>query len=107
MFDLSCAAGRDHRDRHMLRDRPRQFQIIPVLRSIAIHACQKNFSRAKLLYFLRPFYRIQTDVDPSAVFIDVPSASIRTLFRVDRNHHTLTAEFCSRLRDQFRSVDRR
>ena len=43
----------------------------------------------------------------SAVFIDIPAASVRSFLGVDRNDHALAAEFLCRVVDELRIVDGR
>ena len=49
-----------------------------------------NFIRAGESYIKD---RVDTDIDSSTIFIDVPSGSIRSFLRINCDNHTLTAEF--------------
>ena len=60
-----------------------------------------------MFHFLRPLYRIDPNVYSTAVFINIPTRTVLTFFRVDRHYNALTAEFIRRIADQLRRIDRR
>ena len=105
MLQRSCAAGCDDRDADALCDRSCQLDIVSRLCSVAVHAGEQNFSGSEALGFFRPLDGVDADIDPAAVFVDIPAASVSSLLRIDRNDHALAAKFLRRIVDQLRIVD--
>ncbi len=101
------AAGSNHRDRHILRNGSRQFQIISRLGAVPVHTGQKNLSRAQLFRFHCPFHGVDPHIHTAAVLVDGKAIPVGTPFRVDCHHHALAAEFIRRFADQIRIHYRR
>ena len=106
MLQRSCAAGCDDRDADALCDRSCQLDIVSRLCSVAVHAGEQNFSGSEALGFFRPLDGVDADIDPAAVFVDIPAASVSSLLRIDRNDHALAAKFLRRIANELRIVDR-
>ena len=60
----------------------------------------------RLSAFFRPLDGVDADIDPAAVFVDIPAASVSSLLRIDRNDHALAAKFLRRIANELRIVDR-
>ena len=81
---------------------PCQFNIVTVFCAVTVHTCQKNLSCSKPIRFHCPFHGINTHINPTAVFINIPAASISTPFRVYCHDHALTSKLLCRLAYQRR-----
>ena len=107
MLHRAGSSGRNHRYGNIFCNCSGQFQIVTCFCSIAVHTGQKNFSCTQFIHFHCPFYRIDTDIDPAAVFVDIPTTSVFSSSCINRYNHTLAAKFICRLTDQLRCIDRR
>ena len=83
----------------------RQFQIVSGFCSVTIHTGQKNFSCSKLFHFLCPLYSIDSNIDSSAILINIPSTSVCSFLCIDSHNNTLTSKLLGCICDQLWVVD--
>src|SRR5215469_12072826 len=90
-----AATGYD-RDLHRRTDRRGQFDIVPILGAVGIHAGEKDLPCSSAFHFPRPFYGIKLCCTASTMSEDQPVIRFYPL-RVNRDDNTLHAERFGRL----------
>src|SRR3989338_4848892 len=103
MFECSRPARGDDRNVDGGRHSPRQFQVVTVFCTIAIHACQKNFSGAEAFGLAGPAYGVFSRWGASAVNVNFPV--LLASFGVNGDNDALTAETRRPFGNEFRVLN--
>ena len=105
MFFCARTTGCNHWNGNIVCNLSGQFNIIPCLCSIAVHAGQKNFSRTKSVSFYCPFYSVKPGINTTAVFVNIPATSILSSSGINGDYHTLAAKLVRCISNQLRCID--
>ena len=107
VFLCAGATGSNDRNRDEIGDGAGQFEIITVFCAITVHTCKQNFTGTAAVGLHGPLYGINSHIDPSSVFVDIPAGTVRASFGINCDNNTLAAEFVGSVTDQGRILDSR
>ena len=105
MFQIACTAGGYDRNINCFCNCTSQFQIIPCLCSVTIHTCQEYLSCSQFFHLMSPLQCINSYINSSTMFVNVPTTAICTFLCIDCYNHTLASKLVCRIRNQIRSIN--
>ena len=106
VIQAARTTGGDHRHAHRIGNGCCEFQVIPLLGSVAIHGSKQQFTCAALHHLLGPCDGVEARVLAASFDIDIP-ATASAAASIDGHHDALGSKLAGPGTDQLRIFDRR
>src|SRR5579872_2224153 len=101
VFRFTRAAGGDYWDMRRLGNGARQIAVESLLHAVGIHGSQEDFPGPQSFTSLCPFYGVDRLIVSAAAGVDLP-LSRNAALGINRQNHSLRAEFFTQLTNQCR-----